>query len=45
MRAKLEAQNKLVKGRKVSLMHFTFVPKDFSWALHDFAHFWMHLIY
>ena len=45
MRAKLEAQNKLVKGRKVSLKHFTVAPNNFSCYLHGFAHFGMHLTY
>jgi len=42
IRAKLEAQNKLVKGRKVSLKHFTFAHNGFSCKFHNFAHIGMH---
>jgi hypothetical protein len=45
IRAKLEAQNKLVKGRKVSIKHFTFAPYNFSCMVHEFAHFGMHLTF
>jgi hypothetical protein len=38
IRAKLEAQNKLVKGRKVSLKHFTLAHNGFSCKFHNFAH-------